>query len=151
MHYTDLKKKIEQLLIFFRRLGSLHNLSFTDPEILRDKIIGLDIRRRKLLIVQDNNGKYDSTIIDLYEVSTCKVKKMYSSIDFVSFKKNKIREYLSTIAIEFVFKNGGTPVALVFCKDMNYPVNEMTELEYKAKNLEMMLSKILSVPKQKSA
>jgi hypothetical protein len=151
MHYTNLKKKIEQLLIFFRRLGSLHNLSFTNLEILRDKIIGLDARRRKLLIVQDNNHKYDSKIIDLYEVSTCRVKKIYSSVDSVSFKKNKIGEYLSAIAIEFDFKNGGTPVALVFYKDMNYPVNEMAELEYKTKNMEMTLSKMLSVHEQKSA
>jgi len=151
MHYAELKKKIEQLLIFFRRLGSLHNLSFTNLEILRDKIIGLDARRRKLLIVQDNNHKYDSKIIDLYEVSTCKVKKIYSSIDPVLFKENKIGEYLSSIVIELGFKNGGTPLALIFYKDKNYPVNEMTELEYKTKNMEMVLSKMLFGHKQKSA
>ena len=94
-----------------------------------------------------NNGLPESkgTIISILQANP-KIKDefyclnnrgIYSSVDSVSFEKNKIGEYLSTIAIEFDFKNGGTPVALVFYKDMNYPVNEMAELEYKTKNMEM--------------
>ena len=143
MHYATLKNKIEQSLIFFRRLGSLHNFSFTNQQILRDKIIGLDERRKKLLIVEDNNDKYHSKIINLYELKACKVKKIYNAIHSVSFKKNRIEEYLNTIILQFDFKNNNTPFALVFYKDLNYSTHEMTELEYKTKYLETALSKML--------
>ena len=67
MHHLELKKKKEKLFVFFSKLGSLYNLSFTGQEILRDKIIGLDGPRRKLLIVEESLNKYNSIIIDLYE------------------------------------------------------------------------------------
>jgi hypothetical protein len=143
MYRLQLKKKKEKLLVFFRRLASLYNLSFTVQEILHDKIIGLDRRRRKLLIVEENHNKYDSNVIDLYEVKACKVKRTYSAINARDFKKNKIEEYLNTIALQFEFKNGNTPVVLAFHKNMTNSVHGIKKVEMKTKHWEAMLSKML--------
>src|SRR5262245_47696349 len=79
------KKSTENMLVFFSRLGATYNLSFTGQEILRDKIIGLDGLRRKLLVVEQQDKKYNSQIIDLYEVETCKMKKIYAAINSDGF------------------------------------------------------------------
>lgn len=145
MHHKTLKKQEEQMLVLFSRLGSLYYLSFTSQEILHNKIIGLDGLRRKILIIEDHNHRYDFRFIDLYEVSACKVKKIYNDINAAGFKENKLEEYLNAIALEFDFKNGSTPVALEFYKGITHNVYEKSELETKAKQWEVMLSKMLSL------
>jgi hypothetical protein len=145
MHRLQLKKKKEKLLIFFRRLGSLYNLSFTGHEILADKIIGLDSRRRKLLIVEESHNKYDANIIDLYQVKACKVKQTYLDVNAGEFKKNKIEEYLSAVALQLDFKNGATPIVLSFYKNISNSLQDIKELANKIKQWETVLSKMLPV------
>jgi hypothetical protein len=145
MYRLQLKKKKEKLLVFFRRLGSLYNLSFTGQEVLHDKIIGLDGWRRKLLIVEENHNRYDSSIIDLYQVAACKVKKTYSAINAGDFEKNKVEEYLNAVALQFDFKNGNTPVVLSFYKNISNSVQDIKELATKTKQWEAVLSKMLPV------
>lgn len=149
MHHLKMKKKTEQMLVFFKRLGSLYYLSFTSHEILRNKIIGLDKLRKKILIIEDANYRYDSKFIDLCEVKACKLKKVYSSIQAEDFKSNKLEKYLSTIALEFNFKTENTPFAFEFYRDTTHSVYEMAELESKARQWETMLSKILPGTAQK--
>ncbi len=151
MPYKQIKKKKEQLLVFFRRLGSLYYLSFTNHEILHNKIIGLDEFRKKILIVEDNNHRYDSRFINLCEVKTCRIKKVYSAINAQDFTKNKLEKYLDAIALEFDFKNGNTPFVLKLYKDAVHNFYGMAEVENKIKRWEGMLSKMLPAPEQKSA
>jgi hypothetical protein len=94
------------MLVFFSNLGATYNLSFTGQDILHDKIIGLDGLRKKVLVVEENEKKYESKIIDLYEVNSCKVKKIYTDINSSNYKKDSVEDYLNSIALEFVFKNG---------------------------------------------
>ena len=138
------------MLVFFSRLGATYNLSFTGQEILRDKIIGLDGLRRKVLVVEQQDKKYNSQIIDLYEVETCKMKKIYTAINSDGFKIDRIDDYLNCIALEFDFKTGKDSVAVLFYKDESHSVYEIAELETKTKHWEAMLSKMLPNKQQKN-
>jgi len=87
MNKVESKKRKEKMLVFFSNLGAAYNLSFTGQEIFSDKIIGLDGPRRKVLIEEENEKKYDSRFINLYEVHSCKVKKIYTEINGDDYKK----------------------------------------------------------------
>lgn len=147
MNNYQLKKNNEKMLVFFSNLGATYNLSFTGQEILPDKIIGLDGSRKKILVVEQQEKKYNSHIIDLYEVKTCKVKKIYTAINSDDYEKNKVENYLNSIALEFDFKTEKAPVAVLFYKYGNDSLYEMSNLENKTKHWEAMLSKMLSAHK----
>ncbi len=67
---------------------------FTGEEQLPNKTIGLNELQRKLLIIEDNNAGYDLNIIDLEEVKSCLVTKVYRSIDAGGLKTKRVEEYL---------------------------------------------------------
>lgn len=143
MHNHQLKTRKDSILSFFRKVAFVHNFSFTGQEILRDMALGLDGPKRKVLIVEERNKNYDSHIIDLSEVSTCKVKKVYAAIDITSYKKNRPEEYLKSIALEFEFKTDRSPVAACFFRNESNGLYEIKELEARVRNWEAMLSKML--------
>jgi hypothetical protein len=143
MHNHQSKKGREKLLVFFSNMGAAYNLSFTGQEILYDKIIGLDEPRKKLLVVEENERKYDVCIINLYEVNSCKMKKNYTDMRRSDDKRDGLEDYLNSIALEFSFKNGKAPVAVSFYKIENHSVYQVPELEMKIKHWESTLSKIL--------
>jgi uncharacterized pyridoxamine 5'-phosphate oxidase family protein len=131
------------MLAFFRTAGTAHNLSFTGQEILRDKVIGLDGPKRKLLIVEENTDEYDTRIIYLDEIVSCKVKKVYAAINSHEYKKNRPEEYLKSIALEFEFRTDQAPVLVVFYKNSVNSIYEIPELEARAKHWATTLSKML--------
>jgi len=131
------------MLSFFKVAGTAHNLSFTGQEILRDKVIGLDGPKRKLLIVEENTEEYDTRIIYLDEVVACKVKKVYAAINSHEYKKNRPEEYLKSIALEFEFNTGGVPVMVLFYKNSVNSIYEIPELEARARHWATTLSKML--------
>jgi hypothetical protein len=144
MHNQHLKKKKEKLLFCLNKIGSQHALSFSSQEELLDIVIGLDGLQRKLLIVEENNGRYDWNIIDLEEVENCAVKKVYDSIDAGGLKRKLVEEYLRTIVLQFNFKNGKPPFDITFYKNIINNIHEMSELENRARKWQEMLSKMLT-------
>lgn len=146
-----LKKKKKQMFAFFRRLSSLHYLCFTNKEILQNKILGLDGAQKKLFIVEDKKHKYDSRVIDLFDVRSCKLKKVYNAINANNFKKDKLHNYLNTITLELGFKNGNKPFALEFYKNATHRLHQSQALETKAKQWGVILSNLLSATEQKIA
>ncbi|HEY6975563.1 MAG TPA: hypothetical protein VH396_04700 [Chitinophagaceae bacterium] len=151
MNQHKLKKREEQMLIVFSRLGSLYYLSFTGQEILRDKILGLDGPRRKILIIQDHDHRYEFKLIDLCEVTDCKLKKTYGAMNGGELNKNELGKYLNKIALEFYLKNESQPIALEFYNGVTDSLYEMAELENRAKRWEAMLSKMLPYQQPKIA
>jgi uncharacterized pyridoxamine 5'-phosphate oxidase family protein len=131
------------MLSFFKKVALVHNLSFTGQEILRDTVIGLDGPKRKLLIVEEKKKNFDSHIIDLDEVHTCKVRKVYTAIDINGYKRNRPEEYLRSIALEFEFRTNRSPVVANFYRNENNSLYEIKELEARVRNWEIMLSKML--------
>jgi hypothetical protein len=146
MHNKHLKARKSSIVSFFKNAGTDHNLSFTGQEILRDKVIGLDGPRRKLLIAEEIGEEYDTRVIDLDEVSACKVKKVYAAINSHEYRKNRPEEYLKSIALEFEFRTGGAPAMALFYKNTLNSIYEVPELETRAKHWAATLSKML--PKQ---
>ena len=150
MHQHNVKQEAK-LLSAFNRLRSAYNLSFTYQEIFYNTIIGLDILRRKVLIVEACNPRYDFRVIDLDKVSACCLKKIYSAVSSGYFEKNIARERLDGIVLQFDFKSDSPPVIVAFLpKTMNSSFN-MAEVLYKGRQWEMLISKMISFPEQKIA
>jgi len=131
------------MLSFFKKVAFVHDLSFTGQEILHDMVLGLDGPKRKLLLVVENNKNYDSHIIDLAEVISCKIKKIYTAININDYKRNRPEEHLQSIALEFTFRTDRSPVAAYFYRNVNNSIYELKELESRVRNWETMLSKML--------
>ena len=151
MTHNKLKGSQQKLIAFFNKHGFLNKLTFTGREVLSNKIIGVDISQRKLLLIEENDNSYHSKIIDLGEVKTCKVKKTYTAINTNNFKKNRIEEYLNSIALQFHFKNEKTPAALLFNKNKFHDTRVLKKLANKIKNWECRLSKMLIDKEQEAA
>ena len=149
MHNYQLKAKKESMLSFFRKVALVHDLSFTSQEILQHLILALDGSKRKLLLVEEKNKNYDTRVIDLSDVHTCKVKKVYAAIDIHQYKRNKPEQYLNSIAIELELHNGQSPVEIFFYRSNSNGIYEIKELETRARNWEGMLSGLLKVPGEK--
>jgi len=143
MHNRQLKVRNTSMLSFFRTAGTAHNLSFTGQEILRDKVIGLDGPKRKLLIVEENGEEYDTRIIYLDEVGACKVKKVYAAISSHEYRKNSPEEYLKSIAVEFELTTDNAPAMVLFYTNSINSIYEIPELEARARHWATTLSKIL--------
>ncbi|OJW58419.1 MAG: hypothetical protein BGO55_24305 [Sphingobacteriales bacterium 50-39] len=131
------------MLSFFKTAGIAHNLSFTGQEILRDKVIGLDGPKRRLLIVEENPDEYATRVIYLDEVSACKMKKTYAAINSHEYRKNRPEEYLKSIALEFEFERGKIPAMVNFYKNSINSIYEIPELEARARHWATTLSKML--------
>ena len=151
MHNQHLKKKKQKLLFCLNKIGSQHGLSFTSQEELLNKVIGLDGLQRKLLIVEENNDRYDWNIIDLEEVENCSVKKVYDSIDAGGLKRKWVEEYLRTVVLQFNFKNDKPSFDLIFYENTVNNIYEMSELENKARKWQEMLSKMITKQVEKIA
>ena len=151
MHNRDLKNKKEKLVFCLSKIGSQRRLCFTSQEELRNTAIGLDGLQRKLLIAEENNGRYDWSIIDLEEVENCSVKKVYDSIDAGGLKRKWVEEYLRTIVLQFNFKNNKASFDLAFYENTVNNIYEMPELEEKARKWQAILSKMVATHAEKIA
>ena len=151
MHNQHLKKKKQKLLFCLSELRSQHGLSFTSQEELLNKAIGLDGLQSKLLIVDENNAGYDWNIIDLEEVESCSVKKVYDSIDAGGLKTKWVEEYLRTIVLQFNFNNYKPSFDLIFYESTVNNIYEMSELENKARQWQAMLSKMITIQAEEIA
>lgn len=150
MHNNQLKARKNSILSFFKNAGIVHNLSFTGQEILRDKVLGLDGPKRKLLIAEEKAEEYNTQVIDLDELVTCKIKKVYAGINSHEYKKNRPEDYLKSIALEFEFITAGEPMTVLFYKNSINSIYEIPELEARARNWATMLSDMLQHHQEKT-
>jgi hypothetical protein len=132
------------MLVSFRNTGALLRLSFANHEVLPNKIIGLDKTNKKLLIVEGNGKDYGTECIDLTEVKTCRVKRIYHAIKAGGFSQKKLHDYLSAVAIEFKFRNNSNSFVLDFYKPQANIMYKVADIERKARKWEALLSKILA-------
>ncbi len=140
------KKSIPGKLRFrhLSELGSSFNLSFSSYEVIGDKIIGLDGDKKILLITQKNNVANQSRIVALNEVKAISIKKVSNGIIAGALKNRSIGEFLKTIVIQFDLKHKSEPVILPLCESVLNKVYDLTGLERKARNWQLMLSKMIS-------
>jgi hypothetical protein len=143
------RKHMNHLLNRFSKLVSGYDLHISGQAILKTCLVGLDGVNRKLIVQQNSNGRYQ--VIDLDEVSSCSVKKHYGSIYSGVLRHHQLDQYLEKISLCFDFKTGNEPVEIPFYQLGSDPVNQVPELEQKAKDLEVVLTKMLSKPLKRIA
>lgn len=128
----------------FNKLAIANDISFSSQEILNDCAIGFDGKHRKLVILQQfGQFEYDWHIIDLNDIQSCFIKKTYRNIKAGELKKKKIADYLESISLGFEFFDHRTPVEISFYERDAHKGWKVPELERKAKNWQIMLSKML--------
>ena len=130
-----------------RKLGSTFNLSFSSQDILSNKIIGLDGIKRKLLVAEKNNELNPPYIIELAKVTAITVKKIYNSIKAGELKTRRIKEFLESILLQFQYGNEKDPIVLPFYERKINKIHDLPRLEKKARNWQMILSKIATTQK----
>lgn len=140
IHKKNIKKKRQKLLSRFSEFGILHSLSFSSQEVLRNKIIGLDGIHRKFVFV---NEKEEATVVSLDEVKNCKVIKNFETYNMGDSKNSDIERHLTSIQLLFEFKNNNNPVSVIFYDNMIHPIYEVETMEAKAKDWEILLTKML--------
>ncbi|MEO7119789.1 MAG: hypothetical protein ABIY62_01755 [Ginsengibacter sp.] len=141
------KQKRNAMNLFLNRLsqaGSSNNLSFSSQELLKNTAIGLDGLRRELLVLTHfKNGDYFDFIISLNDVQSCSVKKVYSFINAGDLKTGKLEKHLEEIVLHIEFYNRGH-TDIPFYNHIENRIDEIIELEQKAKLWEVILTKMLS-------
>jgi hypothetical protein len=131
------------LFDYLTKLGSRYNLTFSGFEILKNYIMGLDDRKKKLLIVSSiNEDRPHHYIIDMNEVSTCSVKKYYGKINVNGLKNRELNHYLEKIVLQIRFLSKKQSEDVMFYKRTENDIRELPEMELKAKKWMELLSKI---------
>ncbi|MCU7551858.1 hypothetical protein OCK74_22250 [Chitinophagaceae bacterium LB-8] len=134
--------KVTGLLAYFSKLVLENNISLSCQEVLNDCIIGIDGIHRKILVVkQTHTSYYQWRMIDFDEIMNCSVKKTYSSIKAGELKERTIEAYLEQIDLRLELLNKKEPVEIPFYKQNNKGL-QVPELDRKAKNWQIMLSKM---------
>lgn len=144
MYKIKLKENISRMLLCFRKSASLHSLSLISQEVFHNKIIGLDKDKKKLLIIESNGLEYESKFIDLTEVKTCRLKRIYHAIKADGFRNRKLNDYLSAVTLEFHFINNKHPFVLDFYKTQSNFIYKTIDLEKKARKWETVVSSIIT-------
>jgi hypothetical protein len=142
---------MKQLLDYFSRLGTKYNLNFSGQEILKDHILGLDGIQRKLLVLSGiHSGHLHDCIIDLNEVRNCSLKKYYGRILANELRSKKLEQYLEKIWLHIDFNTGQQGADILFYKQADQPIDELPNLEQKARRWKDLLSKLKPVQAKKS-
>ncbi len=146
------KKKITLAKLKFRQLselGTKFNMSFSSHELIGNKIIGLDGIQRKILIAEKGNIFQDLHIISIDEIKTISLKKVYNSILAGALKKRKIGDFLKTLVLQFELRNKREVIVLPFYESILNKLYDLGGLERKARNWQLMLSKLINTSNNK--
>lgn len=145
------RKAMNRILGRVNYLESKYNLGFSSQEILKHCIIAMDGLRRKILVIHnDENAAPSFVLIDLNEVKCCSVKKQYGTIEGGALKKRPLEQYLQSMVLYFELENNKPPVDVLLFDYRRNHVSEIRELEEKAKRWETVISK-MQMPSKKRA
>lgn len=141
------QQKRHAMNIFLNRLsqaGTSNNLSFSSQELLNNSAIGLDgLRRQLLVLTRFGNGDYFNFTIDLDKVQCCSVKKVYGFINAGELKNSKLERHLEEIILHIVLYQSDS-VDIPFYSHIENHIEQANDLEHKAKQWEIMLTKLLN-------
>ena len=130
-------------LDYLNQLGSMYNLTFSRQEILKDCMLGLDDKKKRLLLVSGIiEGRLHHYIIDLNEISNCSVKRHYGRINVNGLKNRELNQYLEKVVLQIEFNSNKQPADILLYQRIDNDIRELPELELKAKKWMELLSKI---------
>jgi hypothetical protein len=136
------QKELNTQLLRFSKAGSENGLIFSSQGILVDSIIGLDGIKRKLLV--SNREKANPyLIIDLTEVTGCCVQKGNDAGKQFDTELLTKKKKTDSVALQFEFANHRRPLKILFYSSKLYSPYSIKEMEQKAKNWQVMLSKLI--------
>lgn len=143
MNKKNLFRKKPINLAFLKELEKFYNLSITFYEYLNNKLLAVDRKNRKLIVVENQRIVPSYQIIYLDEVSNCAIKKTYGNIRAGELSKHKVEDFINRIALKLCFK--GKP------KAMEIPLYEKNEnasadihaSEIKGKEWELIVSELI--------
>jgi hypothetical protein len=140
-HY--LKNNILRLNKLNEHLARRFKLFFYKMDVLGNRWIGLDIFKRKLVFVQQNNKKTNGIVVNLKNLESCTLKKQYDSIEPGGLKSKKLHEYLKTVILEFRFINDSKIIVLSFFEKQKDKMLNILEMEAKALEWQRTISSLL--------
>lgn len=144
LHNKAEKKTSAALKAYYDHVLTKHNLTVTQPEILKNFILGLDEICNKLLIVQPvKTEKYKWQIIDLDNVKNCFVIKDYKSFYSNDPKEKTTERFVDQINLHFEFIEEKEPVKINFYTNILHHISDMPLSEQKARKWEEVISKII--------
>ena len=98
-------------------------------------------------MAEKNNESGRPYIIELAKVTAITVKKIYNSIKAGALKTRRIEEFLESILLQFEYANEKDAIVLPFYERKLNEIQDLRGLEKKARNWQMILSKIAATQK----
>lgn len=144
------KKKTTKLLSTCNHIALEHNLNFSSQEVSTSRVIGVDGISRKLLLVEYKGEELVHTLIHLEDVKKCLVKKNFNQLS-ITTGGSKGESYLQSITVELSFWKNRDSFEISFYDNISNHIYEISELEYKARDWEKMLTKLLSAETRERA
>ena len=145
------KKNANDLVRRFYKLGKERNLKFSKMEILGNFVIGLDDIYNKIMVLTKSENKYDSNVIDLFDVKNCSKRNIYKRINLGTAKRDEFDSYVDEIFLVFDFHDKAEQVNLCFYESGRNTLLEMSALEQKAKDWETIITRAIHELKRKRA
>jgi hypothetical protein len=145
------KKMINGLVDHFNKTEQENNLTVSDRELLGNLVIGLDKVRRKVVVVKKEDDTCDSLVIDLREIRSCSVKKIYKSVNMGTQKKERFENLVDKIVLEFEYTDKKEMLEVPFFESASNHLLEMSELEQFARDWEIIVSKSMTNKLKKTA
>ncbi len=143
---------MRELFNYLRARGTKSNLNFSSCEFLKDTLLGLDTANRKLLIIRGiQASKYEEVVVNLDEVKSCSLKKVWGTIKAGDLKRRKLEQLLDNISLHFEFGGQKEPVEIPFFQYLQNDISKRSELDKKAKHWGLMLSEMLKAPDREIA
>jgi hypothetical protein len=149
LHNKQKQKAMNELINFFREAGTQNSLNFSCEEVLHNSVLGLDGVHRKMLVVTRDGNFFHSFLMDVNDIRNCTVKKIYTTIYAGDLKKHGLEQHLRKIVLSIELRGGHTNEILFFSQYDNH-VQDIQELEKKARRWETFLTK-MQKPSKKTA
>ena len=141
IHNKQKRIAMNKLLNYFREAGTTNNFSFSSEEVLHNCVLGLDGVRRKMLVVTREGSFFHASTIEVDDIRTCSVKKIYGTIQAGDLNDHRLEQYLHKIVLHLEL-NKSSAFEIVFYRDSDNHLFETPELEQKARNWETFLTKM---------
>jgi hypothetical protein len=143
------KKVFSEMLQRFSHLGTVHKMNFTSQEILSHGVLGFDAQKSKLLLLQvSQHDVLTPFFVNLSYIKKCFVKRNYSTSHDKYLLTIEPKKEIDSITLCFETGFGELPAEILFYKAGIDQVNELTNLENRAVDWELMINKMI-VPEER--
>jgi hypothetical protein len=139
-------EKKKDAFLQLSREGAANNLIFCSQEMLQNKVIGIDGIHRKILILEKNKNKYNSSLISLNEVQNCKLITRYKTVQTDDTENHVDKKSLFAIELQFEFRNRAKTASIMFYDSFVNSQRELVLLKAKAEYWSVMFSKMITRP-----